>query len=336
MSRNFKMFLSQKTRFSYFFSIFIICSTVILSLFLLLSNKHQLPRNVNYKILRSAGYKRISPILFAEPYVESEHFLPMKNVISVVIDSLKKAGNISAASVYIREFNEGQWCSIHPENTFHPASLMKVLLLLTHLKTAESSPDYLLKKIRFDLPDTVKINTQFYSSSSLIQGQSYTMHELLYFRAAESDNYATKILWDCADGAKIQQLVEALGFPPLKGKEEDFVVTAAIYSNLFKIIYNASYLSPEYSEYAADLLSNCSFKGGLSSGFPASISKWHKYGEWENQGFESELHDSGIVEVDGRPFLITVMTRGKNIEKLSASIKRIAQISYVKLVNFHP
>jgi beta-lactamase class A len=334
MAFNFKAFFSKKISLLSFLSLLLICSATLSALFYLFLNQRQSSQNIKYHINRAEGYKRISPLLYAEPSVESKCFLPMKKAIHVVIDSLIKTGDLSASSVYIKECQEGQWCSVYPEKTFHPASLMKVLLLLTHLKNAEPTPDYLTRKIKFDLPDTVKINTQYYSTSSSLQrGQSYTMHELLYFMAAESDNYATRILWDLADGGKINQLSETLGFPPLKGKEEDFLLRADTYSKLFKVIYNASYLNPAYSEYAADILSNCTFKGGLSSGFPTSISKWHKYGEWQSQGFEPELHDSGIVNIDGQSFLITIMTRGKKIDKLSACIKRIAQVSYANLIS---
>ena len=99
------------------------------------------------------------------------------------------------------------------------------------------------------------------------------------------------------------------------------------YSRFFRILYNSSYLNNENSNKALEILSRVDFKSGLVAGTPANITVAHKFGEREN-GDEKQLHDCGIVYHPENPYLICIMTRGKDFDKLSEVIAELSKITY--------
>ncbi len=100
----------------------------------------------------------------------------------------------------------------------------------------------------------------------------------------------------------------------------------------FKAIYNGAYLSLEYSEYAANLMSHSSFEEGFAKGFPPKTKMWRKFGEWRSPGEDFELHESGIVYIYGKPYHLTVMTKGKDTEKLAGAIRLVCGLVYKEAV----
>ncbi len=91
-----------------------------------------------------------------------------------------------------------------------------------------------------------------------------------------------------------------------------------------RAIFNATYLSETDSEFAADLMSQCDFDKGFRRGFPAGTRLFHKFGEG-GDNVRPELHESGVVYLNGTPYLLVVMTRGKSIAKLPKVIESVAK-----------
>jgi len=281
-----------------------------------------------YFVTRVQGHEHVKPLLSVEPVSESSRFADLKTNVAGLIDSLKKVGMVNQVSVYLREFEHGEWMVLNETEQFHPASLIKIPLLLCYLRMAEATPGLLKEKLTFQKPDSIKINTQYYKAPSIEPGRSYTIHELLYYMIAYSDNNATWLLASRFDPSLLKKLFADLGLPEPVPDDMKFTLTAKNCSVFFKAIYNVAYLSPEYSEYAASMLSNCSFEEGFVKGFPEGTKIWHKFGEWRSPGHDYELHESGIVHIFGRPYLLTVMTRGKNTEQLAGAINVISKKTY--------
>jgi hypothetical protein len=53
-------------------------------------------------------------------------------------------------------------------------------------------------------------------------------------------------------------------------------------------------------------------------------------GEW-GDGHTVELHDCGIVYLNNNPYIITVMTRGTDMEKLAEAVATISKMTYENL-----
>lgn len=286
----------------------------------------------NYKLSRITGYEFTRPLLSAEPYCESAVFAAFKPVLDNLVDSLRDVGALTSASVYLREFDHGQWLSYDENEQYHPASLMKVPLMLSVLRIAESTPGLLTQKIKAPLPAPGSIATQFYQFPTIEPGKEYTLHELLYYTIANSDNHAAWILGASLPPKTTEKLFADLGLDEPTTDKENFTMTAAEVSVFFKAIFNSSYLSPEYSDYAARLLNNCAFGMGFKKGFPAGTPMWHKFGERRSETNEHELHESGIVYIRDIPFLITILTKGRNTERQAESIASLCKAIHKMLL----
>lgn len=269
------------------------------------------------------------PILSVEPAKESPAFTPVRKTLENLLDSLKASQAITQASVYLREFDQGDWICLNPREKYHPASLMKVALLISYLRVAQSNADMLKETLLFDKPDSVVINPQFYAGPSIQPGKQYTIHELLYYMIAYSDNNATWLLSQHIDNNQLKTVFADVGLPEPLSDDLKFTMTTQDISVFFKIIFNSTYLSPEYSEYAAQLMGNCSFHDGFVRGLPENTRIWHKFGEWRSAGHDFELHEAGVLFIKDKPYLLTVMTRGKDTTKLAQAIGAIANKVYI-------
>jgi beta-lactamase class A len=280
-----------------------------------------------FTVCKVKDFSNIKP-LSKELVNESKLFAPLKGKLTKLIDSLKSAGAVTQASVYIREFDKRGWMSVNKDERYHPASLMKVPLLICILQMAQANPNLLKEELVFENPDNVQINAQYYTASSIELGKKYNVHELLYYMIANSDNNATWLLSSRFDNNLFKKLFADFCLPEPIEDDVKFTLTAKESSVFLRSIYTASCVSPEYSEYAAELMSNCTFKEGFARGFPANTKMWHKFGEWRSAGHDYELHESGVVFVKDKPYLITIMTKGKDTEKLAEAIRAVCRKIY--------
>ncbi len=99
------------------------------------------------------------------------------------------------------------------------------------------------------------------------------------------------------------------------------------YSLFMKALYNSSLLSPLNSERALELMTRSDFKAGLVAGLPQGVEVAHKFGEAGDPA-EKQLHETGLVYLEGNPYLITIMTRGQQTEALAGGIASISRLVY--------
>jgi hypothetical protein len=105
-------------------------------------------------------------------------------------------------------------------------------------------------------------------------------------------------------------------------------ISAKEYTRLLRVLYTSSYLKPENSEKILELMSKVTFKDYLSQGIPSSVVFAHKYGENKQ---ESIFADSGIVYIPGKPFMISVMIKGKD----STDATRAWAVGLMKEISEH-
>ncbi len=279
-----------------------------------------------YGITRLSGYRHISPIMTADQECESEKLMPLKLMLSNYVEHEQLAGNVINASVYVRRLVDDGWMNINPRDVFHPASLLKVPQMIAYLKKAETDHglldrEYLFEKSYDDMPK------QYYSAKTLQPGHKYSVRELFRFMIVYSDNNANIELVNRMDMNVFNNTFKALHLAPPNLTDYSYQIGTRDYSRFLELLYNASYLSMEASEYATELLANAAFKDGIVKKLPKNTGVAHKMGEW-GDGNVVELHDCGIVYVEGNPYIITVMTRGKDMEKLSELIGNISLMTY--------
>jgi beta-lactamase class A len=147
-----------------------------------------------------------------------------------------------------------------------------------------------------------------------------------------SDNYATVLLYEHIDTIALANLFSALELNFTGFGQMVYEVNCADYSKFFQVLYNATYLTQEDSEYALSLLTKTDFKLGLCKPIPANINVAHKFGE-NNTDDSKQLHESGIVYLDNNPYLITVMTTGYDVKNLPDIISEISGKVYAYMKN---
>ena len=274
---------------------------------------------------RLAGYSFIQPLLSVEPECESEKLMNIKSSISDQIQSFKNAGVITSASVYLKDFNNGDWISLNEQERYQPGSLMKVPTMIACLKMCEEDPMALDRVEIFQHPLTGKV--QAFKSKSLTLGEKYKVRDLLQYMIAYSDNDATTLLVKEMNKNIFRKVFSDLQLPPVNMQSSDNPFTAHEISAFLNTIYNASYLNINNSEYAAALLAESDFSAGIQSGLPSGIKIVHKFGE-TGDGVTSQLHETAIIYIGKSAYLLTVMTKGKDMDQLPAVLSSISKLAY--------
>jgi len=214
-----------------------------------------------------------------------------------------------------------------------PASLLKVPLVLTYFDISENDPSVMNQTIVYGSDVAARVPSQtFKPSVPLTEGTAYTIKELIEHTIINSDNIAAQLLYDHLDqlGGKsaLSETYRDLGIIEMGSDLDKEVVNAKAYGSILRMLYNASYLNQEDSELFLKLLSNSDFKEGLKAGVPDNIFVAHKFGERFTEEGEKQLHDCGIVYFPQNPYLLCVMTKGKDFNKLVEVIKTISSEVY--------
>ncbi len=277
------------------------------------------------KEIHQSGYKYISPLLECADF-EYKNREDLEENISELIDEEIKKGDVNFISLYFRDLNNGPWIGINEKETFTPASLLKVPLMIAYLKIAEKDPSILEKKILTE-------NNQNLLSQNIIPlrtveaGKEYKVEELIEYMIIYSDNLAADALLRHIDLESLNNTYRDLGIPVPDGKKVDDFMSVRDYSSFFRILYNASYLNHEMSEKALKILTKSQFVQGLTAGVPAQVEIAHKFGE-RISGNKKQLHDCGIIYKENSPYLLCIMTRGQDFSKMGEVISEISALVY--------
>ncbi len=283
----------------------------------------------DFRIKRLGGSSLINPILFVENDCESENLQMLKHDIINTLSTYKNDGTISSSSVYLRKFFSSEWININGSETYSPGSMLKVPELITYLKMSEKNPGLLEKKLLCDntFPDAKKA---VIVTKTISKGQYYTIRELLEYMIQYSDNNATYLLTQHMDAGIFRQVFEDVGLPVPDRQSKAYPITAADYSKFMRTLFNGSYLTAEHSEFAIKMLSKSDFKNGIARSIPEDVRVAHKFGEEGNMN-NQELHESAIVYMDNTPYVLTIMTRGKNLTRQTKVLSTISALVYQSL-----
>ena len=275
----------------------------------------------------SSDFKFINPLLFVD---NSEEYFPeykdLKNNINDYINKNIKEGKAEKVSLYFRDLNSSHWAGVNEKELYTPSSMLKVAVLLTYLKISEKNPDILLKKVKYVHKDSYN---EHYKTNKINDGE-YTILELLQYMIIESDNTSMSLLVSL-NSSEIVKLYSDLKLPSILEGDSDFL-SAEDYSYIFRTLYNATYVRKSLSEQALQLLTYTKFNKGIVAGIQASTTVAHKFGEhtitFNGVVTERQLHDCGIVYYPKKPYLICIMTKGKDFENLEKIISGISSIVF--------
>ncbi|MBA3732856.1 serine hydrolase [Patescibacteria group bacterium] len=247
------------------------------------------------------------------------------NELENLVSSIKNKYGLGSMGVYLRDLNNGPWLGINQEEHFIGGSLLKVPMLLSYLKLSETDPSILKKEIEYK--EKSVDNTQYFTSSKQLEvGKKYTVQELLEYMIYYSDNNAAYLLSQNIDTKEFDKVFISLGLgePDIN---KPYPVDTKTYASFFRVLFNASYLNKNSSEIALSMLSKGEFNKGLQSLIPQDLVVAHKFGI-RSDGNVDQLHDCGIIYYPGHPYLLCIMSKGDNFEKMASSIGEVSKFVY--------
>ncbi len=303
----------------------------VFSALFFLSLKESLYQNNLNQDLYQGGYKLISPLVMcADSDKSSVRNIPdLKGKILGIINKSKEEGGVDTVSIYYRDLLNGPIFSINEKETFSPASILKLLTVIDILKRAEIDGEILTEEFLINVENDL-FTQQFNPEKALTKGESYTLIEIIEASIIYSDNNAQYFLEEeiALKGEIFKNLLESFDIDVPSFAEEN-TMTILDVSSIFRILFNATYLNPEMSEKLLEILTRSKFKIGIAAGVPEEILVANKFGEREYMDDKNskQLHDCGIIYHE-RPYLLCVMTRGSDYDKLVKVIREISEIIY--------
>ncbi len=276
----------------------------------------------------------INPLLLCDASEKKEfsEFAPIEEKITKLIDQKISEDAASRVAVYFRDLNEGRWVGINEDETFSPASLLKVPIMISYFKLAESTPEILEKKILYKEGEDLNAKEDIPPKQPIKSGAIYSVTDLIRAMIIDSDNNAALVLFDILDRNSFREVGSDLGITIPEVAQSPEAMSAKTYARFFRILYNSSYLSRAMSEQTLKLMSQATFTQGLAAGVPDTVPVAHKFGErtvrYNGAVNSRELHDCGIVYHPHRPYLLCIMTSGKDFQGLRDTIQAISTLTY--------
>jgi beta-lactamase class A len=307
----------------------------------LISNVNQETPTIS-SVRNETPYSLINPLLYLETSQDLSFpkYTALKNAITDSVATDKSENKASDIAVYFRDLNSNDWVGINYTDEFDAASMLKVVTLISLLHVSENSPSVLSGNINVPvgvvIPSTGEEQDFFPPSNPVTSGNTYSIQYLMTQLITQSDNGANALLLEYIGNDALQTVFTELHVPA-PGTSD--TLDPQEYSHLFRVLYNASYLTPADSNEALQLLSQTTFTGGLVAGVPASTTVAHKFGEsTSGTGTATihELHDCGIVYYPGHPYFLCVMTRGTSFSTLEGVIQNISKITWSQVSAIYP
>lgn len=228
-------------------------------------------------------------------------------------------------SIYYENINSGANISVHKDLHLFPASLSKLAQAILITKKVEAGKLSWTKELTASPEDISSDSGTLYQS---IGNKPVTVEKLLEELLVNSDNTAQNIFRHNLTTDDYIAFQYETGLQDLYN-EKGFI-SAKEYTRLLRVLYTSSYLEPKNSEKILEYMSRATFKDYLSQGIPADVKFAHKYGE---NILNNIFADSGIVYVPGKPYMITVLIKGKDSSKetrdwVTGLMKEISEHAY--------
>ncbi len=228
-------------------------------------------------------------------------------------------------SIYYENINSGSNISVNKDLRLFPASLSKLvqaILIVNKVEKGQMAFDQRLKALPEDLSSG---SGELYKT---IGESSLTVEELLQELIVNSDNTAQNIFRHYLDFSDYQDFQNNTGLQDLYN-EKGFI-SSKEYTRILRVLYTSNFLKPENSQKILKYMSQSSFKDYLSQGIPDGVVFAHKYGENKDYNI---FADSGIVYVPGKPYMISVIIKGKDSSPetrvwAASLMKEISQRAY--------
>lgn len=243
----------------------------------------------------------------------------------------------------------GEEILINPDTSFHPASTMKICVMMEVFHQARQGlfsldAPILVKNEFTSIADgsTYSLSADDDSELDLYQrlGQRLPIRDLVLRMITVSSNLATNILIDLVTPGRTNDFMREMGAKGLivrRGVEDNKAfklglnntATARGFNTILVELAKKEVVSPEDSDEMIDILAQQQFNEMIPAKLPAQARSAHKTG-WTGNFY----HDVGIVyPPDGVEFVLVILTRGFQTDKdANPFIASLANIIYDRWV----
>jgi beta-lactamase class A len=280
-------------------------------------------------------YEFINPEPDCETYSEkAQQLANLQSELEKRVKSFEKTPGVKRVAVFSRDMVTQRFVGVNENEYFYMASLLKVPLVIGWYKLAEVEPGVLDKKIIYKGDPDLYNEQNIPPNEKLQVGRVYSMKELISSAIIYSDNTAAQILLDNLPKNFIDRILAALSLQ-FKGPDGVYenIITAKSYANVFRVLYNSSYLTREYSNEALNVLTKSTYSDGILA-VSGKDKVAHKFGERTTlypDGLEvKQLHECGLVYANKgkEPFTFCIMTEGNDYNQLKMVIQETAKTIY--------
>lgn len=283
--------------------------------------------------LKLRNFAFISPLIdheLPDGYNVKGEPIPFKQKISDFVEQQIHSGQVAEMSVYFRDLSDGPWFGINEDVRYNPASMMKVPILVAWLKRAENDPSVLRHKFVFDEKAFPGPPQHFKPSQELKSGVAYTVDELLRYMMYYSDNRAYWLLFTNLVPGEYDTVLSGMDVNNDQDENGKVMTTVHGYSGFLRILYNATFLNKEMSEKALRLMSFEDFPRGIVAGMPKGTKLASKFGEYSDDKNPTvkQLHEFAIVYHPKGPYILGILTRGKNLDTQAEIIRTVSEMVY--------
>jgi beta-lactamase class A len=252
------------------------------------------------------------------------------------LDALRSEHGADALAVAFHDWETGLTMSLHGRRPFHPASTMKVAVLLALFDAARQG--------RFDLRAPLHVRNRFLSkadgssfrvsqsrdaNSEVYERLGLTMpvERLAYHMIVTSSNLATNLLVDLVTPEAIADALgrwQIEGVTVVRGVEDEAAWQAGINNRttaeglvaLLRLLAEGDAFDAKAREQMLGILHDQAFSSGIPAGLPNDARVAHKTGE-----ISTVQHDCGLVYLPGRkPYALAILTEWKPEAKSRAAL----------------
>lgn len=289
----------------------------------------------------------VSDLTLINPEPDCEAFEAKSKALTALQETLEKDVHMYVdekkairISVFTRDLVSKRFAGVNENELFFMASLLKVPVVIGGYKLAEVEPRVLDETILYNGVPNLYEEQYIKPDEKLEQGKTYTVKELMRRAIVYSDNTAAQILFDYYPKEFLDRILQALGLE-LK-RPSGYVenpVTARTYANVFRSLYNASYLTRKYANDALIMLTQTAYKNGALAKLPTSVVVAHKFAErvfddpTQAGGVVRQLHECGLVYAhEGKdPYTFCIMTEGTDYAELEKIFQNVSLTIYTAM-----